>query len=191
MADPYLGQIMLVGFNFPPVGWAFCDGQLLPILDNEALFALIGTTYGGDGQTTFGLPDLRGRIPLGPGQAPGRQNYTLGETGGVETVTMTAAQLGSHSHSIDTSAFTAAARCKNGPANQRTPVGNVFANEAAGATMPFSSAAPNGTMNANAVAVNGPITAATAGGNQPHDNLQPFLTLNFCISLVGIFPPQG
>jgi microcystin-dependent protein len=188
MSDPYVGEIILVGFNFAPVGWAFCNGQLLPIAEYEALFALIGTTYGGDGEETFALPDLRGRIPTGGGQGPGLQNYILGEAGGTEAITLTLQQLATHTHAVDPSSFTATAKCKNGPGNERTPVGNVHAVEAAGVTMPFSSAAPDATMNANPVAVSGPVTVAAVGGSQPHDNLQPFLAMNFCISLFGFFP---
>jgi microcystin-dependent protein len=191
MGQPYVGEIILVGFNFAPAGWAFCNGQLMPISENETLFQLIGTTYGGDGLSTFGLPDLRGRIPIGAGQGSGLQNYFLGETSGSETATLTAQQLAGHNHAVDTSALTATVKCKSGPAlaNQRTPVANVHALEAAGATMPFSSAAPDATMNADPVTISG--NTAVAGGNQPHDNLQPFLGLNFCIALFGIFPPQS
>jgi microcystin-dependent protein len=190
MSNPYVGEIILVGFNFAPVGWAICNGQLLPISENETLFQLIGTTYGGDGETNFALPDLRGRIPIGPGTGPGSaQNYFLGESGGTETIIPTVAQLGAHTHAIDTSTFTAAASCKNGPGNERTPVGNVHAVEAAGVTMPYSSAAPDGSMNVNPLAVSG-LTVAPAGGTAAHDNMQPFLTMNFCISLSGVFPNQ-
>ena len=191
MSEGYVGQIILVGFNFAPVGWAFCNGQVLQIADYTALFNFIGTTYGGDGNATFALPDLRGRIPVGPGPGPGLQNYFLGETGGSETTTLTVQQLAAHTHTGSSSAFTATTRCKSGPGNQRTPEGNVHAGEAAGATMPYSSAAPNAAMSANAVGVSGPVTAASVGGSQPHDNLQPFLTLNFCISLFGTFPNQS
>jgi microcystin-dependent protein len=187
-AEPYLGQIILVAFTFPPVGWAFCNGQLLQIAEYDALFHLIGTTYGGDGETTFAVPDLRGRIPIGPGQGPATQNYFLGEAGGVETIIPTMAQLGAHTHAIDTSTFAGAAACKNGPGNERTPVGNVHASEAAGATMPYSSAAPDGSMNVDPLAVSGSITVAPAGGTEAHDNMQPFLTMNFCIALFGVFP---
>jgi microcystin-dependent protein len=182
---PYVGEIILVGFNFEPVGWAFCDGRLLPISENETLFQLIGTTYGGDGQTTFALPDLRGRIPVGAGQGPGLQNRTLAEIGGSEAITLTVPQLAPHTHTIDTSGLTASLKCKAGPGNQRTPVGNVHAIEAAGATMPYSSAPATATMGSGPVNISG---MAEAGGIEPHENMQPYLTLNFCISLFGIFP---
>lgn len=119
MSQPYIGQILLAGFNFAPVGYAFCNGALLPIAQYDALFNLIGTTYGGDGQTTFALPDLRGRIPIGPG---GSQGFTIGQTGGTENVTLSTTQLPQHSHAIDISALTATARCRNGQGNQLTPV---------------------------------------------------------------------
>ena len=188
MGQPYVGEIILVGFNFEPVGWKFCNGQLLAIIEYDTLFTLIGTTYGGDGQSNFALPDLRGRIPIGVGQGPGLSNYTLGEFAGVETITLTVPQLASHPHAINTSGLTATIRCKTGPelGNQKTAVANVYALEAAGATMPYSSATPDGTMSADPVAISG--NTGPAGGSQPHDNLQPFLGLNFCISLFGVFP---
>ena len=185
MGQPYVGEIILVGFRFAPVGWALCDGSLLPISENEVLFQLIGTTYGGDGQSTFALPDLRGRIPIGTGQGPSLQNYALAQTGGSEAITLTLQQLPSHSHAVDTSGLTASLKCKAGPGNQRTPVGNVHAIEAAGATMPYSSAPANATMTAEPVVISG---MAEAGGIGSHDNMQPHLTLNYCISLFGVFP---
>jgi microcystin-dependent protein len=137
MSQPYIGQIILVGFNFAPPGWAFCQGQLLPIAENDALFALIGTTFGGDGESTFALPDLRGRAPVHRGQGPGLQNYQLGEAGGVEVVTLVATQLPQHSHAVDFSSLSGTLRCRNGSANQLTPVGGVPAVEA---TAPFTDA---------------------------------------------------
>jgi microcystin-dependent protein len=190
MSEPFVGEIILVGFNFAPAGWALCDGHLMAITGNETLFNLIGTTYGGDGQTTFGLPDLRGRVPLGTGQGPGLTPYTLGEQGGSETVTLSTAQLPSHNHAIDASALTATARCKNGPGNQQTPVGNVPAIEAVGVTATYSNAVPDANMNSAAIALGGTIKAAPSGGSLPHDNTQPSLVMNYCISLFGIFPSQ-
>jgi microcystin-dependent protein len=188
MGTPYVGEIILVGFNFAPVGWAFCNGQLLPISENETLFNLIGTTYGGDGQTTFAMPDLRGRVPVGQGQGPGLQNYVIGQLAGVETVTLTVNQIPNHTHTVDSSGITATVKCRTGTpvANQRTPVGNVHAVEAAGVTMPYSSAAPDALMMTNPVAISG-NTAAT-GTSTAHDNRQPYLAMNYCISLFGIFP---
>jgi microcystin-dependent protein len=187
-ADPYVGEIILVGFNFAPAGWALCNGQLLQISQNETLFQLIGTTYGGDGQTTFGLPDLRGRIPIGTGQGPGLQNYFLGEMAGSESMTLTMQQLAPHIHPIDTSGMSGMLQCKNGLGNQQAPTGNVHAIEAAGATMPYSSATPDGTMNANGASGAGTIVVSNVGGSVPHGNMQPYLALNFCISLFGYFP---
>ncbi len=124
MADPYLGQIILVAFDFAPFGWALCDGQLLPIATYDALFSLIGTTYGGDGVTTFAVPDLRGRIPIGFGQGPSN-TYALGASGGSETVTLGAAHLPAHTHAVTVNSITATARCRNGFGNRATPVGSV------------------------------------------------------------------
>jgi microcystin-dependent protein len=190
MGTPYVGEIILVGFTFAPVGWALCDGHLLPIAQNDTLFQLIGTTYGGDGQTTFAVPDLRGRIPIGQGQGPSLQNYIIGQVAGSEAVTLTVNQIPNHTHTVNSSGLTATAKCRTGTpvANQRTPVGNVHAVEAAGVTMPYSSAAPDAVMNADPVTISG-NTAAT-GTSTAHDNRQPFLTMNYCISLFGVFPSQ-
>src|SRR5436190_1728199 len=138
MSSPYVGEIILVGFNFAPVGYAFCDGQLMPISENETLFQLIGTTYGGDGQTTFALPDLRGRTPIGTGQGPGLSNYVIGEAIGSEGVTVTVSQMPAHTHTIDASGLTATERVKSGAGNQLSPVGNVLAVDA---TAPFTTPA--------------------------------------------------
>src|SRR3954470_13245240 len=151
MADPYIGEIRMFGGNFAPVGWAFCQGQLLSIAENDTLFNLIGTTYGGDGQSTFALPDLRGRLPLGVGQGQGLQNYQLGEFGGVESVTLTSSQLASHTHPIDTSSFTGTTACRKVQGNQQTPKKNVHAAEAAGVTLPYSSASADQSMSADSV----------------------------------------
>jgi microcystin-dependent protein len=152
--------------NFAPAGWMFCEGQLLPISENETLFNLIGTTYGGDGQSTFGLPDLRGRTPLHFGSG-----FILAETGGVETVTLTQAQMPTHSHAL---------LAANVTGDQITPVGNLSANSFN--VTPFINDPPNGNMSATAI---GPI-----GGSQPHTNFQPYLCVDFIISLFGIFPSQ-
>ena len=166
MSQPYVGEIRMFGGNFAPVGWMFCEGQLMPISENETLFNLIGTTYGGDGQSTFALPDLRGRIPLHMGNG-----FTLAETGGVETVTLTPSQIPNHTHALlATSSFGSAA----------DPTGNVLAQSQA--VKLFSSLAPSTSM-ANPA-------AEQTGGNQPHDNFQPYLCVDFIISLFGIFPSQ-
>jgi microcystin-dependent protein len=168
MGIPYVGEIRMFGGNFAPAGWMFCDGALLSIAENETLFQLIGTTYGGDGQTTFGLPDLRGRVPIHQGQGPGLQNYTLAQTGGVESVTLTQNQVPIHTHTPQASNTGAS----DNPAN------NFWANTTTG--KPFSAAPPTVQMNA------GTITAM--GGSQPHDNMIPFLCVSYIISLFGIFP---
>jgi microcystin-dependent protein len=166
MAQPYVGEIRMFAGNFAPAGWMFCEGQLLPISEYETLFNLIGTTYGGDGQSTFALPDLRGRIPLHFGNG-----FTLAETGGVEEITLTVSQIPAHSHAFlgTTSA-----------ANQTTPTNNVMAQSL---TVSFyNSAPPNTAMAAG--------TTSSVGGSQPHTNFQPYLCVDFIISLFGIFPSQ-
>lgn len=174
MSEPYLGQIISVGFNFAPRGWAMCNGQLLPISQNDALFALLGTTYGGDGITTFGLPNLQSRIAIHQGQGPGLQNYVLGQASGTETVTLTTNQMPAHTHP---------AMAVAGNADKTTANGNLWATESAGATSFYSDGAPDGPMNAQAI--------SAAGGNQPHDNLMPYLCMTYVIALEGIFPSQG
>jgi microcystin-dependent protein len=183
MRDPFISEIMLVTFNFPPKGWAFCWGQLLPINQNQALFSLLGTTYGGNGQTTFALPDLRGRVPIGYGSHP------LGETAGVESVTLATANMPAHGHPLNLGAISIETRCYSGPANQRTPVGNVPAVEASAVAATYSDATPAQTMG-NAIALTPSGTVSTLGGGQPHENRQPLLVLNYCIALVGVFPSQ-
>jgi microcystin-dependent protein len=170
--DPYIGQIMLFAGNFAPVGWALCNGQLMSISQNSALFAILGTTYGGDGVTTFGLPDLRGRVPLHFGQGPGLGNYTLGEKAGVEAVTLTTQQMPIHGH-----AFTPG--CSTDPPNAQTPENSVPAQLD---TQVYGSEA-NAAMR--------PGNSTNAGGSQPHDNLQPYLCVTFIIALQGIFPSRS
>jgi microcystin-dependent protein len=166
LADPFVGEIRMFGGNFAPVGWALCNGQILPIAENQALFTLIGTTYGGDGQTTFQLPDLRCRLPMH--QGPG---VTLGQAGGSETVTLTVSELPGHGHPTAAS---------SGGGNQGGPGGAVWA--AAPAKI-YAGGPANTPMY--------PLAVAMAGGSQPHDNMSPFLGVNFIISLSGIFPSQG
>ena len=173
MSTPYIGEIRMFGGNFAPRGHAFCNGMLMAIDQNDALFSLIGTTYGGDGQTTFGLPDLRGRIPVGTGQGSGLGNYVIGQIGGVENVTLTSNQLPQHQHQ-------AAAQSATG--NINAPGTNTAAWANAGDTR-YSTNAPSGTMNGNAI---GP-----AGGSQPHDNMLPFQCINYIIALEGIFPSRN
>jgi microcystin-dependent protein len=166
MAQPYVGEIRMFGGNFAPAGWMFCEGQLLPISENETLFNLIGTTYGGDGQSTFALPDLRGRIPLHFGGG-----FILAETGGVEEVTLTVAQIPAHTHPM---------LAATGPGTQNAPAGALTA------------ASPSVTLYTGDVTdINlAPNAVSSVGGSQPHNNFQPYLCINFIISLFGIFPTQ-
>jgi microcystin-dependent protein len=189
VASPFLSEIKLFAFTFPPKGWAFCQGQLLPINQNQALFSLLGTTYGGNGQTTFALPDLRGRVPISMGQGGGLLPYSLGQIGGQESVTLQSTEMPVHTHTIDPTSLTATLPCKNGTANQRGPVGSVPATEATGVTATYSSSTPDAGMAPGAVVP--AITAAPIGGNQAHNNLQPYAVLNYCIALQGIFPSQS
>jgi microcystin-dependent protein len=170
MSQPYVGDIRIFGGNFAPVGWAFCDGRLLPISENETLFNLIGTVYGGDGQETFGLPDLRGRIPVHMGQGPGLSNYILGQMGGVENVTLTVNQIPNHNHSVGAT----------GGATGTTPAGAVPAAVSAGAR--YYAGSPSSTVLMT--------NSGAAGGSQPHDNMAPFLCVNFIIALFCVFPSE-
>lgn len=170
MADPFVAEIRIFPFNFAPRGWAWCDGQLLPLSQNTALFSLLGTTYGGNGQSNFALPDLQGRAPMHPGQGPGLSLHGLGEIGGSETVTLLESEIPAHSHALNTSI-----RPSDGlnPAARSVGTGNnVYAPPA------------NLTLAA-------PEALAPSGGNQPHNNMQPYLTFYFCIALQGVFPPRG
>jgi microcystin-dependent protein len=169
--DPFIGEVRLVGFNFAPVDWAICNGQVLAISQNSTLFQLIGTTYGGDGQTTFNLPDLQGRTPIHQG-SNGVTNYVIGQTGGVEQVTLNVNQYPAHSHTLYGSGST------SGGVNN--PAGNV-PGELANV---YSAGTPAGTMGSSTL-------SPAAGGNLPHDNLQPYLVLNWIIALYGVYPTQG
>jgi microcystin-dependent protein len=186
---PYLSEIKLFAFNFPPKGWAFCAGQLLPINQNQALFALLGTTYGGNGQTNFALPDLRSRVPISMGQGAGLQAYDLGEQAGLEAVTLGSAEMPIHTHSVDPTPLSATIPCVNNTANQRGPSGGVPAIEATGVTATYSTATPDSSESPAAIVPT--ITASPTGGSQPHTNVQPYLTINYCIALQGIFPSQS
>lgn len=180
--NPFLGELLLFAGNFPPVGYAMCNGQLLSISQNAALFSILGTTYGGNGTTNFALPDLRGRITVGPGQGPGLSPYVLGEIAGSEAVTLISTQLPSHSHAVNAVA--------NGQSNgtnipdATVLFGTAYASETGNPQVPFySTAAPSLNLAPNAV---GP-----AGGSQPHENRMPYLALNWCIALFGIFPSRN
>lgn len=170
-AEPFIGEIAIFGFSFVPRGWAACDGQLLPISQFTALFSLIGTTYGGDGRVNFALPDLRGRIPMHFGAGPGLSPYAFGDRNGAEAVTLTTAQLPSHSHALH------AATTED---DATDPTGRVLAVPNRGI---YTSAPADATMSSTAI--------GTAGGGQPVDIRQPYLTLNICIALEGIFPSRS
>ena len=174
MSQPFVGQIIAVGFNYAPAGWAMCQGQLLPISEYEALFALIGATFGGNGTSTFGLPDLRGRAALGVGQGQGLGSYVLGQVGGVESAALTSAQIGSHTHGLAAAATattsTASSSAVLGTPEAATPI---YATSGAGATLAAGAVSP------------------TPGGGLPHENRQPSLTINYIISLFGVFPPRN
>jgi microcystin-dependent protein len=174
MSEPYLGQVIAVGFNFAPVNWALCQGQLLPIAEYSALFNLIGTTYGGDGVSTFGLPDLRGRAALGMGQGSGLQSYVLGQLGGVESVTLTANQFAGHTHALQAAPT----------ATTPTPGSGVVLGTPAAATPIYATTGTPATLASSAV-------SPAAGGGGPHENRQPSLTINYIIALFGIFPSQS
>ena len=171
MSNPYIGEIIMFGGNYAPAGWAFCDGSLQDIAQNTALFNLIGTTYGGDGQNTFALPDLRGRIPIHQGQSPGISNYVIGQLGGIENATLTILQIPSHTHIVTGN---------SGTANTTDPSNNFLA--AQPQLMEYSSLS-NDAMKANATTTN--------AGSQPHNNIMPVLTVNYIISLYGIYPSQN
>jgi len=172
MADPFVAEIRIFPFNFSPKGWAWCNGQLMPISQNTALFSLLGTTYGGDGKSTFALPDLQGSAPMQPGQGPGLSLHDLGEIGGSETVALLQSEIPAHSHTMTASTQQA---LENSPNAQNVAAGdgiNLFAP-------------------ANNLASMSDQMLAPAGGDQPHNNMQPFLTLYFNIALQGVFPPRS
>jgi microcystin-dependent protein len=174
MADPFVAEIRIFPFNFPPRGWAWCDGQLLPLSQNTALFSLLGTTYGGDGKSNFALPDLQGRAPMHPGQGPGLSLHDLGETGGSETVNLLESEISAHSHQLMAEIVDAA--------DNHAPSSAKALGPSAGG-MAYRSDTTN--------MVNLADTAlAPAGGDQPHNNLMPYLTFYFCIALQGVFPPR-
>jgi microcystin-dependent protein len=171
MADPFVAEIRIFPFNFAPKGWAWCDGQLMPLSQNTALFSLLGTTYGGDGKSNFALPDLQGRAPMHPGQGPGLSLHDLGETGGSETVTLLESEIPAHSHGLtaveDDGTFKTPAGMFLGGGNAMY----INPNQAVNTTLAGESLAP-------------------AGGDQPHNNMMPYLTFYFCIALQGVFPPR-
>lgn len=183
MSQPFIAEIRIFAGNFNPRGWAFCDGQLLPISQNTALFSLIGTTYGGNGQTTFGLPDLRGRVPMHMGQGPGLSNHVQGEKSGTESVTVLPANLPPHTHAFSA---TAGMPCFNGPGSSDSPAGGIPAGSATDENY-----APAASANGQMAPVSIAGTTAAAGGGQPISVVQPYLVLNFVIALQGIFPSRN
>jgi microcystin-dependent protein len=170
--DPFVAEIRILPFNFAPKGWAFCDGQLLPLSQNTALFSLLGTTYGGDGKSNFALPDMQGNSPMHPGQGPGLSLHDLGETGGSETVTLLESEIPVHTHNLLVDAAD--------PGEDRTPAGEALARSTGGNLY----ALPTSLVQLS------PNATTPAGGDQPHNNMQPYLTLNFCIALQGVYPPR-
>lgn len=184
MADPFVAEIRIFNFNFAPKGWAMCDGQLLPLSQNTALFSLLGTVYGGNGKSNFALPDLQGCVPMHPGQGPGLSQHALGETGGSDTVTLLESEIPSHSHTLHAS----------DGADTFAPENHYLATLPAKTVLGVAKAEPK-------LYASNPLTDKQtqlkydslnlAGGDQPHNNLQPYLTLNFCIALQGVFPPRS
>jgi microcystin-dependent protein len=172
MADPFVAEIRIFPFNFAPRGWAWCDGQLMPLSQNTALFSLLGTTYGGNGKSNFALPDLQGSAPMHPGQGPGLSLHDLGEIGGSDTVTLIQSEIPAHSHGFSAS---------QGDGTERSPAGQQLAT---GISI-SQYQAPGQVTNLS------PTTIAPAGVDQPHNNLQPYLTFYFNIALQGVFPPRG
>ncbi len=173
--DPFIGEISIFAGNFPPRGWAFCQGQLLAISQNNALFAILGTTYGGNGVTTFALPDLRGRVLVGPGQGPGLQSYNLGDTGGQENVTLNINQMPVHNH-VTTVATNSNAGNSAAP-NGRTLAASDQRNDQ------YTDQGGNGNLAG--------VTVGTAGGSQPHENRPPYISINFIIALQGVYPSRN
>lgn len=174
MADPFVAEIRIVPFNFAPRGWAFCDGQLLPLSQNTALFSLLGTTYGGNGKTNFALPNMQGNAAMFWGQGPGLSLYDIGETGGSTTVTLLTSEIPAHNHNEIVRPTALAS------GQSATPQGNFGGRSN---SRPYNTSAPNTTMGTTAVGMQ--------GGSQPHNNMMPYLTLNFIIALQGVFPPRS
>jgi microcystin-dependent protein len=173
MSSPFVAEIRIFPGNFAPKGWAFCNGQILPISQNTALFSLLGTTYGGNGQSTFALPDLQGRVPMHPGQGPGLSLHDLGEEGGEKFVTLLQSEMPAHNHN---------AQGSNTNSNQQAVTANFHAGSTQNKRYAPAATAPDTTMN--------PFIIAPTGSSFPHNNMSPYLTLNFCIALQGVFPPR-
>jgi microcystin-dependent protein len=182
MSEPFLGEIRAFGFNFSPRGWAPCDGQLLSIASNTALFSLLGTTYGGDGRTTFALPDLQGRVAMHYGSGAGLSPRPQGQKSGSETNTLVEDNLPAHTHGV-----TAVAKCVGGAGNSNDAVNNVWADDLGAASATYSSNVPTGNMNASAIET----TCSSVGNNTSVNNMQPYLVVNYCIAVQGIFPARS
>ncbi len=176
MSEPFLAEVRMVGFNFAPRGWAFCDGQILPINQNQSLYSLLGTTYGGDGRTSFALPDLRGRTPIHVGRSNGGADHREGQKSGEETHTLAANEMPQHSHVLE---------AVNESADATNPANHFLARPSSGVGTVYSATTttPNANLNSGAV--------TSVGGGQAHENMQPYLTLNFCIALQGLFPSRN
>jgi microcystin-dependent protein len=179
MSQPFVGQVCSFGFNFAPIDWMQCNGQLLPISQYQVLYTLIGTAFGGDGINTFQLPNLQGRVPVNQGQGPGLSNYVMGQPSGTENITLTTAGIPSHTHSVATS---------NTPGTTNVPSSGVFLSDEGPGTPAVTTYTPGAP--ATQVALAG-SAISPSGSSQPHENRQPFLAVNFCISMFGIFPSQG
>lgn len=173
MSSPFVGEVRVFGFNFPPKGWAFCDGQLLPISQNTALFSLLGTFYGGDGKSTFALPNLQGNLSVSQGQGAGLQQYFIGESGGSQTVTLLQTEMPLHNHNLETDTLD--------PVDGGSPA-NASLGKSPSTLMYTNATSPQVQMNAQAIVAN--------GGSQPHNNMMPYLCLNFCIAMQGVFPAR-
>lgn len=174
MADPFVAEIRIFPFNFAPKGWAWCDGQLLPLSQNTALFSLLGTTYGGNGKSNFALPDLQGRVPMHPGQGPGLSLHDLGESGGSQTVTLLESEIPPHSHTLSTGTT---------PSSTNTPSTGIALSRSSGG-MAYQNMTQTNRVNL------AHETLLANGGHSPHNNMQPYLTCYFCIALQGVFPPR-
>ena len=185
--EPFIAQIILFGGNFAPRGWAFCDGQLLSISQNQSLFSILGTTYGGDGRTSFGLPDLRGRTAIGPRNGPGLSSYREGQKGGVQDVTLNITQMPSHNH-IATSVSTLGGQSAPGDDDALGAGVSIASGSSSGSEI-FSESTPNTVMNAGSVATT--TTVLNQGGNLAHTNMQPFLASNYIIALLGVYPSRS
>lgn len=173
MSNPYVAEIRIFPFNFAPLGWAFCNGQILPISQNTALFSLVGTFYGGDGESNFALPNFQGAVPVGMGQGAGLSLYSIGQSGGSDEVTLIQSEMPSHQHAISAANVTG---------YLSSPAGNIWANSGKGRSPAYHTADSSASMS--------PQCLSPVGSSFPHNNMQPYLTLNFCIALQGVYPPR-